>query len=48
MSDQQMDAAKVKTQHIPTVLGAVVPVYNIPGVNKDLNFSGDVIAASAR
>ena len=30
--------------HIPTVLGAVVPVYNIPGVNKDLNFSGDVIA----
>ena len=29
---------------IPTVLGAVVPVYNIPGVNKELNFSGDVIA----
>lgn len=44
MNDQQMAAAKVKTQHIPTVLGAVVPVYNIPGVNKDLNFSGDVIA----
>ncbi len=30
--------------HIPTVLGAVVPVYNLPGVNKELNFSGDVIA----
>ncbi len=30
--------------HIPTVLGAVVPVYNIPGVSKPLNFSGDVIA----
>ena len=30
--------------HIPTVLGAVVPIYNIPGVNKDLNFSGDVLA----
>lgn len=44
MSDQQIAAAKVKTQHIPTVLGAVVPVYNIPGVTKDLNFSGDVIA----
>jgi phosphate transport system substrate-binding protein len=44
MSNEQMSAAKVKTQHIPTVLGAVVPVYNIPGVNKDLNFSGDVIA----
>ena len=30
--------------HIPTVLGAVVPVYNIPGVTSDLKFSGDVIA----
>ena len=30
--------------HIPTVLGAVVPIYNIPGVTKDLNFSGDIIA----
>lgn len=44
MSNEQMASAKVKTQHIPTVLGAVVPVYNVPGVNKDLNFSGDVIA----
>lgn len=44
MSDEQIAAAKVKTQHIPTVLGAVVPVYNIPGFSKDLNFSGDVIA----
>ena len=44
MTDEQIAGAKVKTQHIPTVLGAVVPVYNLPGVNKDLNFSGDVIA----
>lgn len=44
MTDQQLSQAKVKVTHIPTVLGAVVPVYNIPGVNKDLNFSGDVIA----
>jgi phosphate transport system substrate-binding protein len=44
MSDEQLSTAKVKVMHIPTVLGAVVPVYNIPGVNKDLNFSGDVIA----
>ena len=29
---------------LPTVLGAVVPVYNLPGINKELNFSGDVIA----
>lgn len=45
MSDDQIKAAKVKTVHIPTVLGAVVPVYNLPGVNKELNFSGDVLAA---
>ncbi len=44
MSDDQLKAAKVKVMHIPTVLGAVVPVYNIPGVNKELNFSSDVIA----
>lgn len=44
MTDQQIAAAKVKTMHIPTVLGAVVPVYNIPGVNKDLNFAPEVIA----
>ncbi len=44
MNDDQLKSAKVKVMHIPTVLGAVVPVYNIPGVNKDLNFSGDVIA----
>ena len=44
MTDQQIGAAKVKVMAIPTVLGAVVPVYNIPGVSKELNFSGDVIA----
>jgi phosphate transport system substrate-binding protein len=44
MSDQQLSDAKIKVMHVPTVLGAVVPVYNIPGVSKDLNFSGDEIA----
>ena len=44
MTDEQLAEAKVKVMHIPTVLGAVVPVYNLPGVNKELNFSGDVIA----
>src|ERR1700709_1381269 len=37
MTDQQLKDAKVKVMHVPTVLGAVVPVYNLPGVNKDLN-----------
>jgi phosphate transport system substrate-binding protein len=30
---------------IPTVIGAVVPVYNIPGITTALNFSGPVLAA---
>ncbi len=30
--------------HVPTALGAVVPVYNVTGVNEPLNFSGGVLA----
>jgi phosphate transport system substrate-binding protein len=43
MNDQQLADAKIKLMHIPTVLGAVVPVYNIPGATS-LNFSPEVIA----
>lgn len=43
MNDQQLADAKIKLMHIPTVLGAVVPVYNIPGA-ANLNFSPEVIA----
>ena len=32
MTDEQLSQAKTKILHIPTVLGAVVPAYNIPGV----------------
>ncbi len=44
MTDEQLAASKQKLVHIPTVLGAVVPVYNIPGAAKELRFSPDVIA----
>ena len=44
MTDQQMSESQVKLVHIPTVLGGVVPVYNIPGVKTDLKFAPDVIA----
>src|SRR5215467_11734146 len=44
MTDQQLTDAKRKIFHIPTVLGAVVPVYNVSGVSGDLKFSGDVLA----
>ncbi|HUN89026.1 MAG TPA: phosphate ABC transporter substrate-binding protein PstS [Terriglobales bacterium] len=44
MSDQQLADAKRKIYHLPTVLGAVVPAYNIPGVKGDLKFTGKVLA----
>lgn len=43
MADAQLAASPIKLIHIPTVLGAVVPVFNIPGVT-DIKFSGDVLA----
>ena len=43
MTDDQLSQVKGKLYHIPTVLGAVVPAYNVPGV-KDLKFSGDTLA----
>jgi len=43
MTDTALAASKVKLIHIPTVLGAVVPTFNVPGVN-DLRFSPDVLA----
>jgi phosphate transport system substrate-binding protein len=45
LTDQQLQESQVKLLLIPTVLGAVVPVYNVPGVATDLKFSGPVIAA---
>ena len=44
MTDQELAQSQIKLVHIPTVLGGVVPVYNIPGVNTDLKFAPDVIA----
>ncbi len=44
MSDDALKASKIKIVHIPTVLVAVVPVYNLPGVNQELKFSQDAIA----
>ncbi|HXD74666.1 MAG TPA: phosphate ABC transporter substrate-binding protein PstS [Vicinamibacterales bacterium] len=44
MTNEQLQAAPGRLYHFPTVLGAVVPVYNLPGVNGDLKFSGAVLA----
>jgi phosphate transport system substrate-binding protein len=42
MTDEQLAASKNKLIHIPTVLGAVVPVFNVPGVG-NIRFSSDVL-----
>ncbi|HVT92585.1 MAG TPA: phosphate ABC transporter substrate-binding protein PstS [Bryobacteraceae bacterium] len=45
MSDDQMSKiTRFKVLHFPTVLGAVVPAYNISGVSQDLKFSGETLA----
>ena len=44
MTDAEISSSKVKPLHFPTVLGAVVPTYNISGVSKDLQFTGEVLA----
>ena len=48
MTDDQLKEAqtklKTKVLNIPTVLGAVVPVYNVPGISGELKFTPDVLA----
>src|SRR3984957_2254601 len=48
MNDDQLKAYQDKhgfpVLHFPTVLGADVPTYNIPGVTQELNFTQDALA----
>ncbi len=48
MTDQQLGEAQkalnTKVLHIPTVMGAVVPAYNIPGVSNDVKFTPEALA----
>jgi phosphate transport system substrate-binding protein len=44
MTPEQMQQAPGKILHLPTVLGAVVPVYNLPGTQGEIKFNGPVIA----
>jgi phosphate transport system substrate-binding protein len=44
MTEEQLLAAPGRILHLPTVLGADVPVYNIPGVDASLKFSGPLLA----
>jgi phosphate transport system substrate-binding protein len=44
MNDEQISASKIKLLHVPTVLGADVPAYNIPGVSGEVKFTPDILA----
>ncbi|HKM48433.1 MAG TPA: phosphate ABC transporter substrate-binding protein PstS [Terriglobales bacterium] len=44
MTDDMLKEAKTKILHMPTVLGADVPAYNIPGVTAELKFTPDALA----
>jgi phosphate transport system substrate-binding protein len=44
MTDEQLAQSKFKVLHFPTVLGADVPSYNIPGVSAELNFTQKALA----
>ena len=44
MTDEQLAQAKTKILHIPTVMGAVVPAYNVPGVSTELKFTPEALA----
>ncbi len=48
MTDQQLAEAqgklKTKILNLPSVLGAVVPAYNIPGVSGEVKFTPDALA----
>jgi len=43
MSDDQLSQASIRILHVPTVLGAVVPIYNVPGAG-ELRFTPEVLA----
>jgi phosphate transport system substrate-binding protein len=44
MTDEQLSKVQGRVFHIPTVLGGVVPTYNIAGVTGELKFTGDILA----
>ena len=44
MSDEQLSQSKTKILHVPTVLGAVVPAYNVPGMSGEIKFTPQAMA----
>ena len=44
MNDDQLKQATVPILHFPTVMGADVPSYNVPGLSAELNFTPEVLS----
>jgi phosphate transport system substrate-binding protein len=44
MTDKQLQDAKMKILHIPTVLGADVPAFNVPGLSGEVKFTPEALA----
>jgi phosphate transport system substrate-binding protein len=44
MIEDEIVEAPGRILHLPTVLGGVVPIYNLPGVKDELKFDGAVLA----
>ena len=44
MTDDQLKSAPGPMLHFPTVLGGVVPIYDVPGVTTQLRFTGPLLA----
>jgi phosphate transport system substrate-binding protein len=44
MTNDQIFAAGFPILHLPTVLGGVVPIYEVPGVSAEIRFPGRVLA----
>lgn len=44
LSDEQMADMHTRIENIATVLGGVVPAYNLPGVGRDLRFTPEILA----
>jgi phosphate transport system substrate-binding protein len=44
MTDKQLQESKTKILNLPTVLGADVPAYNVPGVTGEVKFTPEALA----
>lgn len=44
LTDEEVAKFKVKPMHIPALMGAIVPIYNVTGVDTELNFTAKALA----